>query len=89
VKGLEGTWKPVTRLVAVAACVGVGVAGVPGPPAGARLRRCVAEFAQAKHRHIAIENAMVLPLARARLTPRDWSVLGRGLAARRFAAVAR
>ena len=65
------------------------VAEDPAPPPSARLRRCVAEFAQAKHRHIAIENAMVLPLARARLTPRDWSVLGRGLAARRFAAVAR
>ncbi len=41
------------------------VAEDPAPPPGARLRRCVAEFAQAKHRHIAIENAMVLPRARA------------------------
>lgn len=59
------------------------IAEDPGPPPGARLRRCVEAFAQAKHRHIAIETAMVLPLARARLTPRDWGALGRGLAARR------
>lgn len=61
------------------------VADDPAPPPGAWLRLCMSEFAQAKQRHIAIENAMVLPLARARLTPRDWGALERGLAARRGA----
>lgn len=73
-----------TRATAALLCEELArLAEDPAPPPGARLRRGVAAFAQAKHRHIAIENAMVLPLARARLAPRDWGALRRALVAPR------
>lgn len=40
-------------------------------------------FASQELRHLALENAVVLPLARLRLTPRDLKALSRRLAARR------
>ncbi|MDO9222091.1 MAG: hemerythrin domain-containing protein [Caulobacter sp.] len=46
-------------------------------------RRDLAAFATQERRHLALENAVVLPIARQRLTPEDLSALGRRLAARR------
>lgn len=43
----------------------------------------VPPFCRGQQRHIAVENAVVLPIARMRLTPRDLTNLGRRLAARR------
>lgn len=48
-----------------------------------RFRDCAAEFAQAKQRHIAVENAVIIPLARERLSRRELQALARGLAANR------
>ncbi|VTO14297.1 hemerythrin domain-containing protein [Brevundimonas vancanneytii] len=47
------------------------------------LVRSMGNFTQRERRHIALENAVVLPIARLRLTPRDLSGLSRRLAARR------
>lgn len=46
-------------------------------------RRLFSDFANRERRHIALENAVVLPIARMRLTPQDLAALGRRLAARR------
>lgn len=46
-------------------------------------RRALEGFASQELRHLALENAVVLPLARLRLTPDDLTALGRKLAARR------
>ena len=43
----------------------------------------VTRFAANEHRHLICENAILLPLARARLTPDDLRNLGRRIAARR------
>jgi hemerythrin-like domain-containing protein len=48
-----------------------------------RFRDCAEAFARAKQRHIAAENALVIPLARERLARRDLHALARGLAANR------
>ena len=47
------------------------------------LVRSIGNFVQRERRHIALENAVVLPIARLRLTARDLSGLSRRLAARR------
>lgn len=47
------------------------------------LVRSMHNFTQRERRHIALENAVVLPIARLRLTPRDLTGLSRRLAARR------
>ena len=53
-------------------------------PSGDReTRRLFAEFAQRERRHIALENAVVLPIARLRLTAADLRSLSLRLAARR------
>lgn len=46
-------------------------------------RRDLAAFAAQERRHLALENAVVLPIARLRLTPEDLVGLARRLAARR------
>lgn len=46
-------------------------------------RKAMTTFAAQERRHLGLENAIVLPIARLRLTPEDLMVLGRGLAARR------
>ncbi|WP_156812028.1 hemerythrin domain-containing protein [Robiginitomaculum antarcticum] len=43
----------------------------------------IEEFCRAQRNHIALENAVVLPIARARLTKEDQKSLGKRLAARR------
>lgn len=49
----------------------------PMPPSA--FRRTAAAFAAAKQQHIALENAVILPLARARLGHADIRALARGL----------
>lgn len=49
----------------------------PGAPEALR------QFAQSQRRHMMLENAVLLPLARRRLTDQDLSVLGARLAGRR------
>lgn len=46
-------------------------------------RRALEDFASQELRHLALENAVVLPLARLRLTQDDLATLGRKLVARR------
>jgi iron-sulfur cluster repair protein YtfE (RIC family) len=46
-------------------------------------RKLLHRFAANERRHLVVENAIVLPLARARLTPDDLRNLGRRMAARR------
>lgn len=48
-----------------------------------RFRKLLRRFAANERRHLIVENAIVLPLARARLTPEDLGSLGRRMAARR------
>lgn len=47
------------------------------------LRKIMQDFATRALRHLALENAVVLPIARLRLTPDDLVAMGRRLAARR------
>lgn len=56
-----------------------------GRPVGADRadRRLFEEFAAQERRHIALENAVVLPIARLRLKPADLQGLSRRMAARR------
>ncbi len=53
------------------------------PGLDADTRRAFADFAAHERRHIALENAVVLPIARLRLTAEDLKSLSRRLAARR------
>jgi len=46
-------------------------------------RRAMIAFATQERRHLGLENAIVLPIARLRLSPDDLTTLGRRLAARR------
>ncbi len=46
-------------------------------------RKAMIVFAAQERRHLGLENAIVLPIARLRLTPDDLTTLGRRLAARR------
>lgn len=55
---------------------------IPAGRAAAR-RRALQAFADQELRHLALENAVVLPLARLRLTRDDMTTLGRKLAMRR------
>ncbi|HEY9216477.1 MAG TPA: hemerythrin domain-containing protein [Phenylobacterium sp.] len=48
-----------------------------------QVRKAMTEFASQERRHLGLENAVVLPIARLRLTKRDLDTLGRRLAARR------
>lgn len=58
---------------------------IDGQPPGYDLetRRQFTAFALHERRHIALENAVVLPIARLRLTPRDLRALSTRMAARR------
>jgi len=58
---------------------------ITGQPPGHDLetRRLFTDFALHERRHIALENAVVLPIARLRLTPRDLHALSTRMAARR------
>jgi len=58
---------------------------IDGQPPGRDLgtRRLFTDFALHERRHIALENAVILPIARLRLTPRDLHALGTRMAARR------
>lgn len=47
------------------------------------MRAAVRAFVQRQRRHLAVENAIVIPLAEARLTPSDREGLSRRMAARR------
>ena len=51
-------------------------------------RTSLQAFASQELRHLALENAVVLPLARLRLTPADLKRLSRRLAERRHVALA-
>lgn len=53
------------------------------PGASLEGRRDLAAFAGQERRHLALENAVVLPIARQRLTPEDLAGMARRLAARR------
>ncbi|MBL8556209.1 MAG: hemerythrin domain-containing protein [Phenylobacterium sp.] len=53
------------------------------PGAGAGARQALVDFASRELRHLALENAVVLPIARLRLSPGDLRKLSRKLAARR------
>lgn len=46
-------------------------------------RKVLAEFASQERRHLGLENAVILPIARLRLDAEDLATLGRRLAARR------
>lgn len=59
------------------------LAGRTAPGKDPEARRALAAFATQELRHLALENAVVLPLARLRLSGRDMKTLGRRLAARR------
>jgi iron-sulfur cluster repair protein YtfE (RIC family) len=58
---------------------------IEGQPPGHDLetRRLFTDFALHERRHIALENAVILPIARLRLTPQDLHVLSIRMAARR------
>lgn len=47
------------------------------------LRDAMLEFAHSERRHLALENAVVLPLARRRLTPKDLEAMAARMRARR------
>ncbi|WP_193368796.1 hemerythrin domain-containing protein [Pelagibius marinus] len=47
------------------------------------LREAMLEFARSERRHLALENAVVLPLARRRLTPKDLEAMAVRMRARR------
>lgn len=47
------------------------------------LKKALVAFAEQERRHVALENAVVLPIARLRLLPSDLETLSRRLAARR------
>lgn len=68
-----------TVLAHLEACLEARAA--PGATPGAR--KALQDFAQDELRHLALENAVVLPLARLRLTPADLRKLAHKLAARR------
>lgn len=53
------------------------------PASDAGLRPLLLIFVAHERRHVALENAIVLPIARLRLTPEDLRALSRRLAARR------
>ncbi|MFN3513400.1 MAG: hemerythrin domain-containing protein [Phenylobacterium sp.] len=53
------------------------------PSADPQTRQALLAFSAQELQHLALENAVVLPLARLRLSPRDLKGLGRRLAARR------
>lgn len=55
-----------------------GDAALPEP-----LRAALRSFSQRQRRHLTVENAVVIPLAEARLTPSDLEGLSRRMAARR------
>jgi len=48
----------------------------------ARLKRTLTSFATIERRHLALENAIVIPLARVRLSARDLQALSRSMTAR-------
>jgi hemerythrin-like domain-containing protein len=54
-----------------------------GPRPTERLRDLLHRFADSERHHLIVENAIVLPLARARLTVDDLRNLGRRMASRR------
>tara|TARA_R110000737_G_scaffold176258_1_gene201335 strand:- start:508 stop:1068 length:561 start_codon:yes stop_codon:yes gene_type:complete len=54
-----------------------------GPAGYAEAPQIILPFCRSQERHIAVENAVVLPIARARLSETDLRSLGRRLAARR------
>lgn len=53
------------------------------PGGDLEMRKALAAFAAQERRHLALENAIVLPIARLRLTAEDLTGLSRRLAARR------
>ncbi|KQY26468.1 cation-binding protein [Caulobacter sp. Root1455] len=53
------------------------------PGLDATQRKAMIAFAAQERRHLGLENAIVLPIARLRLAPEDLTTLGRRLAARR------
>ncbi len=62
---------------------GVPLAAQPG------LREAVLEFARSERRHLALENSVVLPLARRRLQAKDLEAMAARMRARRTAPAAR
>lgn len=62
----------------------LGQAGPEGELAlGGAERRAMAAYAASEHRHLAIENGVVLAIARIRLTPKDLAAIARSMKARR------
>ncbi len=62
---------------------GVREACAADAPLSDEARAACRSFARRQRRHLAVENALVLPLAGARLTPLDMKGLGRRMAVRR------
>ncbi len=58
----------------------------PDQSMSAALRRTLRDFAACERRHLAIENAIVIPLAKVRLTAQDQADLAERMAARRKSA---
>lgn len=58
---------------------------VPGTPLSAGLRRTLRAFATRERRHLALENAIVIPLAKVRLSARDQADLAKRMTTRRSA----
>ncbi len=57
-------------------------------PMSAALQRTLRRFAECERRHLALENAIVIPLAKVRLTANDRADLAQRMAARRQARLA-
>jgi hypothetical protein len=70
----------------IAAALGRALAG--GPPPTEAERDAMRGFAEAERRHLVFENAVILPLARARLTDDDRAAMLAAMAARRGTAFA-
>jgi len=67
----------------VKALITSALAGRRSPAGFAEASQVILPFCRSQERHIAVENAVVLPIARARLTEADLRNLGQRLAARR------
>ena len=74
------------RDMALAASIAAGLrrlAGRPGAHLTDTLRRKLETFARDQRKHVALENAIVMPLARVRLSRKDLAHLALAMAARR------
>jgi iron-sulfur cluster repair protein YtfE (RIC family) len=68
---------------AVRSLIATALTDCRGPAVYTEAAQLILPFCRSQERHIAVENAVVLPIARARLNEADLHNLGRRLAARR------